>query len=429
VNAWRREFRRALSGRLWVRSALYGVVALALALAAPPLTNYLPGSLTAWVKPDSLKSLLEIVASSMLLVTTFSLGTMVTAYTAAANLATPRASKVLIDDPISQRVLSTFIGAFVFSIVALMALALGYYDEQGQTLLLFATIVVIGAVVVTLFGWVEYLSNLVRLGSVLNKVETAVERAVSERREAPFMGARPPDAAPDHAPGDTPLGWHDVRVEETGYIAEIDLATLERIADERRGEIRIAALPGKLVGPSVAVAQASFAPGRDEAREMTEAFSVARERSIDQDPRYGLIVLAEIASRALSPGMNDHGTAIGVVSRIERLLVGWAKPLDGRPEVEFPHVVVPPITAEDLCQDAFGPLARDGAPVFEVGVRLQKSLAVLAGTGRADLADAAVRQSERALNTAQAELTLDSDRENLAELAARVRDAAAASRG
>ncbi len=421
MTSWLRTLRQAVVGKLWMRSALFGLIALTLALIAPPLATLIPKAFTAWVKPDSLERLLEIVASSMLVVTTFSLGTMVAAYTAAATMATPRASKILIDDPISQRVLSTFIGAFVFSIVALIGLALGFYDEQGQIMLLFGVTVVIAAVVVTLFGWVDYLSNLVRLGAVLNKVEAAVERSVSARRAAPFMGARPPDdALPD---------GHPIRVAKTGYVAEIGLGTLERVAAERRGQIRLEILPGKLVGPHSPVAHASFAPTAEEEAELATAFFISSERSIDQDPRYGMIILAEVASRALSPGMNDPGTAIGVISRIERLLAAWAEPLDGAPEVDFPHVVAPPLTADEMCQDAFGPLARDGAPIFEVGVRLQKSLAVLAGLGGADLARAAARQSERALKTAEAELTLESDRDKLAELAARVRAAAAASVG
>lgn len=420
------RLRRAIVGRLWARSAIYGTVAVGLALLGPPISNFMPRVLTAWVDPDSVKGLLGIVASSMLVVTTFSLGTMVAAYTAAATMATPRASKVLIDDPVAQRVMSTFIGAFVFSIVALIALALGYYDEQGQTLLLFGVAVVLAAVIVTLFGWVDYLSNLVRLDAVLNKVEAAVERSVLARRRAPFMGARPPV---DTLPAGTPPGGHGIRVGKTGYISSIDLGALERIAAERRGEIRIEALPGKLVGPGDAVAQASFSPDPDDARDLVDAFAMASERSIDEDPRYGVIIMAEIASRALSPGLNDPGTAIGIISRIERLLVAWAEPLEKPPEILFPHVTAPPITADDLCQDGFGPLARDGAPVFEVGVRLQKSLAVLAGLGRADLASAAAHQSRRALETAEGKLPLEGDRQNLTELAANVRDAAARSTG
>ena len=61
--------------------------------------------------------ILSILASSMLVVATFSLGTMVQAFAAAASPATPRAARVLIDDPFSQNVLATFLGAFVFAMV------------------------------------------------------------------------------------------------------------------------------------------------------------------------------------------------------------------------------------------------------------------------------------------------------------------------
>ena len=54
---------------------------------------------------------------------------------------------------------------------------------------------------------------------------------------------------------------------------------------------------------------------------VAEAFTIGAERTFDQDPRFGLCVLAEIASRALSPAVNDPGTAIDVIGRAVRLLV------------------------------------------------------------------------------------------------------------
>ena len=68
----------------------------------------------------------------MLVVATFSLGTMVQAFAAAASSATPRAARVLIDDPFSQNVLATFLGAFVFAMVGLVALRLRLLQRRGQ---------------------------------------------------------------------------------------------------------------------------------------------------------------------------------------------------------------------------------------------------------------------------------------------------------
>jgi uncharacterized membrane protein len=45
-------------------------------------------------------------------------------------------------------------------------------------------------------------------------------------------------------------------------------------------------------------------------------------RYFHEDPRFGLITLSEIASRALSPAVND-GTAIQIISSHVRLFSLW----------------------------------------------------------------------------------------------------------
>lgn len=412
--------RGVVGGRFFLRAGFYGVAAILLALLAEPVATMLPVELSGWVEEPSIRDLLEVIASSMLVVATFSLATMVAAYAAAAQSATPWATKVMIDDPIAQSVIATYVGAFVFAAVGLVGLSLGLYDADGRVLLLVATAAVLFVVIVTLFGWIDYLTNLVRLGAVLNKVEAAAERALAGDEGAPFLGARP-------APDDPPAG-HAIRLGPVGYVTGIDMACLETVAARRGGAIRLVARPGRLAGHGAPVAFASFAPDAREARRIAEAFTVGAERTIEQDARYGLIVLAEVATRALSPGVNDPGTAIGVIGRLQRLLTLWAESVAAAPQVRFPHVEAPPIAADELCEDAFGPLARDGAAMVEVGVRLQKTLLALAGLGEPSLAAAALRQSERALAQARARLALESDRDEVARLAAAVADAAAPAR-
>jgi uncharacterized membrane protein len=408
--------RSVVTGRFFLRAGLYGLVAIGLALVAAPVGTLFPW-LGEWVDEPSIRDLLEVIAQTMLLVATFSLGTMVAAYTAAAQTASPRATKLLIDDPVSQNVISTFVGAFVFAIIGLVGLSLGVYGDDGRVVLLISTGVVVLIVIVTLFGWVDYLANLLRLGAVLNKVEAAAAGALAEAVRMPHLGARPP--------GPEPPGGHGIRVSGTGYLVAIDLGCLERIAAERGGRIRLACLPGALVSPSVPVAHAAFHPARADIEALARAFTVGAERSIEQDPRYGIVVLTEVASRALSSGVNDAGTAIGILSRHQRLLNLWAEGPREEPELSYPNLEAPSLDVADLCQDAFGPLARDGAGTVEVGIRLQKALVALAGLGHPDLGRAALVQSERALAQARRALVLESDREEIARLARRVQEAAA----
>ena len=130
----------------------------------------------------------------------------------------------------------------------------------------------------------------------------------------------------------------------------------------------------------------------------------------------------ENASRALSPAVNDPGTAIDILGRATRSLATWAAPTPAEAqETPYPNVCVPGILVDDLFEDVFVPIARDGATLVEVALRVQKSLESLAGTGDARYIAAAVRQSDMALARAELALVLEYDRERIREAAARVR--------
>ena len=66
-------------------------------------------------------------ASSMLTVAIFSASTMVSSFGAVASSATPRASQLLIEDTTIQNTLAAFIGAFIYSVIALV----GLHDAVG----------------------------------------------------------------------------------------------------------------------------------------------------------------------------------------------------------------------------------------------------------------------------------------------------------
>ncbi len=89
-----------------------------------------------------------------------------------------------------------------------------------------------------------------------------------------------------------------------------------------------------------------------------------------------MIALAEIASRALLPAVNDPGTEIQVLGSLHRVFRVLLQPI---PEAEpsCPWVFVPRPNLAGFVQDGFRPIARDGAGMVEVMVRLRKTLTAL----------------------------------------------------
>jgi len=87
--------------------------------------------------------------------------------------------------------------------------------------------------------------------------------------------------------------------------------------------------------------------------------------------------MAEIACRALSPAVNDPGTAIDVIGRGVRILSAYAQNKSDEIEVKYPSVHVSPLQSIDLLEDFFSPVARDGASMREIQIRVLKGLSML----------------------------------------------------
>lgn len=401
-----------LTGRLWFRVSLFGIAAVLTALVASLLAPLVPQDIIGTVRDGATWDILAIIASSMLVVATFSLGALVTALTAAAQQATPRAVVVLIDDPLAQNVISTFLGTFVFAMVGLFALALGYYSPAGELVLLLAAGAIIVLVIATLFGWLDHLADLVRLGETISKISERTEAVLRARALAPHLGGV--------APGPTDARGHPVATDKVCYVRHIDIGRLQEIAEKADGRIYVARAPGTLTHPGAPLALTSWTPDPGEEDEIRGAFTFGRERSFDQDPRYCLEVLSEIGSRALSPGINDPGTAFAILACQQRLLTVWSQALaeaereedadTGKEPDLCDRIAAPGLAADDLFEDAFGPLASDGAGRVEVALRLQHSLAALAAIDSPGFRAAALAVSRRARALAHVDLALDTDR-------------------
>src|SRR5690606_23887973 len=110
--------------------------------------------------------------------------------------------------------------------------------------------------------------------------------------------------------------------------------------------------------------------------ELRGKIAVGARRTFEQDPRYGLTVLGEIAARALSPGVNEFGVAREVTARTVRLLAEWTR--EAEEQDTPPDVTVPPLGIDALLEDALGPVARYGASDPSLQCELQRALLALA---------------------------------------------------
>lgn len=399
--------------KLWIRVSVMALIGVATAVAGIVFAPYVPDTWTIKIGAQAIDGILNVLASSMLSVTVFSMTTMVSAYGAATSNVTPRATRLLMEDNTSQNVLGTFIGSFLFSLVGIIALSTGLYGSEGRAILLVVTIGLIALIAITILRWIDYLARFGRLGETVARVEDATWDALRTRREHPHLGGRPMDDPP-------PPEARAVFGNTIGYVQYIDMAALQELAADGGLTIFVTAPPGVFADPARPVARVAGEMDDKGALAVAQAFTIGPERTFDQDPRFGLCVLSEIASRALSPAVNDPGTAIDVIGRAVRLLVRWngCDGLEDDADVACEDVRVPAIAVDDMFDDVFAPIARDGAGTLEVQLRLQKALASLAVADVEVFGAAARRHSATALRRAEAALTLPEERDAVAAVAA-----------
>lgn len=409
IERWK-WFLIRISRRPWFRASLYSVLGVATALLALAVAPYIPDDVPTKIGSDAVDNILDVLASSMLAVTTFSLSIMVAAYGSATNNVTPRAISLLVEDPTTQNTLSTFIGSFIFSLVGIIALSTGLYGENGRVVLFAATIVVVVLVVYALLRWIDQLSGLGRVAETTARVEGAATRSLCQRMEQPYLGGHPLEVDPRALPGARPL-----YADKVGFVQHIDMPALGALTEAENSSVYICVLPGAFVEPTQPIAW-SVGVKADCGDALRKAFVIGAQRTFDRDPRFGITVMAEIASRALSPGINDQGTAVDVICRGVRVLSHLSRPTPPE-EPRFDRVFAPGLSVADMLDDFFTPIARDGAAVVEVGMRLQQALASLGRLGDAAVRVAANRHAELALKRAEAALALPEDYQRVRQAA------------
>lgn len=408
--------------RTWTRSIWgpvigFGILGVITPIAAQLVSRVLPGIQSQAIGSEAVDQLLGILAGSMLTVTTFSVSIMITAFSSASSGATPRALTLLQSDRSSRYVLGIFIGAFIYAISGIIGLNAELYNDAGKVVLFLVTIIVLAGIILALIRWIAHLTTFGRMSDTLSRAEAATADALKFWMAEPYLGGAPFEGKP-------PVGSDIVHSKKTGYVQHIDMEELATIAEAEDLTLYVDALPGCFIHPVRPLVHVTGLEGRDEDRSrsldrLRKCFAIGAQRGFDQDPRFGISTLAEVASRALSPAVNDPGTATDVISRLVRVLGPLAE-VNPSGTQRFPRIHIGTVSATEFLMDGFDPIARDGAalaPVLENLLGALRALTVQSpryfGAGAAELASRVYRLGEAAL-------VLEEDKAALKTLAAEI---------
>jgi len=226
-----------LKEKLWLRPLIFCVLSVFGALLASIAdSNRHINEIVPEIKTESLEQLLNTISGSMLVISIFAVGSMISAFSAASNTATPRSFKLITADDVSQNALSVFIGSFIYSIVAMVALKNGYYGKAGHFILFLFTLLFFALVILTFLRWVERISKLGRMGHTIKLVEDATTNAIKIRLKSPTLNGIAIN--PNQEKG---LAIYS---DTAAYVQQINISKLQKIAEKLDVIITVNAIPG-----------------------------------------------------------------------------------------------------------------------------------------------------------------------------------------
>ena len=370
------QFSRLLVVRVLL-IAFLAIVALALAKL---FGTMIPKGLSYKVGAEAVDRILSILANSMLTVTTFSLTVMAATHRSVMGLWTPRAHQILLQDTTTHTVLATFVGAYLFALIAITLREASVFDADNMIVLFGMTILVALLVVVAIIRWISHLEMFGSLIETGARIEDATVDAWRLRADWPSLGAV---ALED----DVPEGVYPVHATTGGYLQQVYQDRLQTAAEDADARIWLPVQVGDFVHRGRPIAWTDRKDD-DLADTIRENMSVDTLRNYTQDPGFGLLCLSEIASRALSPGVNDPGTAIDMIARMSRVCLSRDGEHGGE-EPKYDRIFVPRLDLDGVLRRSFAPVARDGAAFFEVQSTYRNALRAMSRHDEPRLANAA----------------------------------------
>jgi uncharacterized membrane protein len=276
--------------------------------------------------PETARAVLGMMASSMFTFIVFVSSALLVAVQLASSQLTPRIIGIVFKDPITRASLTVFVFTFTFSLAALVRVTTTVPVLTAHL----ASYSCLASLGVFLF-LIDHVGKSLRPSGALWAVSSLgreVIEGVYPRRLAESPGtARGPAPVPGGEPSGTITNHRD------GVVLAFDIPGLVSLAEQNHCVIELVPQVGDFIAigdPLFRVFQKGGAT--PPASALRQSVAVGQERTLEQDPAFAFRIIVDVASKGLSPAINDPTTAVLALDQIHHLLrnIGGRRLDDGR---------------------------------------------------------------------------------------------------
>jgi uncharacterized membrane protein len=303
-----------LSG--WIIPLLYALGALAMGQVLPRLEHAYVPRLVATMSTSAAEAICSAIASGMISLTgiVFSLAFVMVQFSATAY--SPRLVLWVARDPVMSHALGVFISTFLYALHLV-----AWVDRNGSGRVPFLTFWVLFALLLASMGMFIALIHrigLLQVNRMLIFTGDQGRKAINELYrvvDATAVAAEPTDYR------GLPVTQTLTHVGQPQVIQAIHAADLLELATASGAVIELVAAVGDTLIEMMPLLRVHGARQPLDEAMLKSAIQLGDERTFEQDPKYAIRLVVDIAIKALSPAINDPTTAVQALDQVEDLLL------------------------------------------------------------------------------------------------------------
>ncbi|MBY5924493.1 MULTISPECIES: DUF2254 domain-containing protein [unclassified Halomonas] len=371
-----RAFYTSIAYLPTLSALIYGALGL-LALMPPISDTSLPDviqrlSLTA---PGSAQSLLAALLGGMISLMVFSFSMVMSVLSQAGGNFSHKLVFGLVTERANQWVLGHYLGTILFILILLIVPEVDEGEAAWRSLALYLACAMVLHCLALFVYFIHNASQSIQVDAVISGLHAATQRSMERKRQT--EASDPWRYLPASAPAQG--SWHPLRAQMTGYVQNANLERLAALAESIGGTLHLDFRFGDYVveGTPIMILECDDAPNEEWCSEMLATLTYLDGESIDEHFVHGMTQMMEVAIKALSPGINDPGTARLCLHRMTDLLcryMSW-QPANTLVDAQGRRRVCWPVERFDsLLHRLFVPLLHYGANDQSILLGLLKSL-------------------------------------------------------
>ncbi len=260
---------------------------------------------------EDARLILGTLVGSIISLMVFSFSMVMIVLNRAASMLTPRVIPGLISRKSHQIVLGFYLGTIIFSLILLVNI----HPEEYETL-----VPSIGVMVAMIFGitsltlfiyFIDDISKAIQVDNIIQEIFKDTQHKMDSMRVDESEMVSLPDTS----------SWHSIQSNRTGYLKQIRMNSLLGLAHDHDFSLSLEENIGFFMVQNYPFIKVNKEIDEETRKDILDCFVFYTEENIGDHYLFGFKQISEIAVKALSPGINDPGTAIKAIDLLSILCI------------------------------------------------------------------------------------------------------------